>query len=115
MVEEALSPDLQRGFSEVERLRVGFGFMERSVFPPLGSLRSSSSWSGGDGSRHGQVCWWVSSGRSDSGGHSLLSRVLHSLFKMEARLKADIIVVKVSGLMPCARASGYASTGRLWP
>ncbi|KAH0939640.1 LOW QUALITY PROTEIN: hypothetical protein HID58_007101, partial [Brassica napus] len=50
----ALSPDLQRGFSEVERLRVGFGFMERSVFPPLGSLRSSSSWSGGDGSRHGQ-------------------------------------------------------------
>ena len=62
--------------------------------------------------------WWllrVSSGRSYSGGHSLLSRVLHSLFEMEARLKADVIVVKVSGLMPCARASGYASTGRLWP
>ncbi|KAG5414114.1 hypothetical protein IGI04_001681 [Brassica rapa subsp. trilocularis] len=32
---------------------------------------------------------------------------------MEARLKADVIVVKVSGLMPCARASSYASTG-LW-
>ncbi|KAF3596332.1 hypothetical protein DY000_02024799 [Brassica cretica] len=88
MVEVALSPDLQRGFSEVERLRVGFGFMERSVFPPLGSLQSSSSWSGGDGSRHSQV----SSGRRDSGGHSLLSRVLHSLFEMEVRLKADVIV-----------------------
>ncbi|CAN6989318.1 unnamed protein product, partial [Brassica rapa subsp. trilocularis] len=43
------------------------------------------------------------------------TRFLHSLFEMEARLKADVIVVKVSGLMPCARASGYASTGRLWP
>ncbi|KAG2264666.1 hypothetical protein Bca52824_071745 [Brassica carinata] len=108
MVEVALSPDLQRGFSEVERLRVGFGFMERSVFPPLGSLQASSSWSGGDESRHSQV----SSGRRDSGGHSLLSRVLHSLFEMEARLKADVIVVKVSCLMPYARASGYASTGQ---
>ncbi|CAN6875604.1 unnamed protein product [Brassica oleracea var. botrytis] len=58
MVEVALSPDLQRGFSEVERLRVGFGFMERSVFPPLGSLQASSSWSGGDESRHSQVCRW---------------------------------------------------------
>ncbi|KAG5414946.1 hypothetical protein IGI04_002513 [Brassica rapa subsp. trilocularis] len=54
MVEVALSPDLQRGFCEMERLRVGFGFMERSVFPHLGSLRSSSSWCGGDGSPHGQ-------------------------------------------------------------
>ncbi|KAH0869341.1 LOW QUALITY PROTEIN: hypothetical protein HID58_076363, partial [Brassica napus] len=59
----ALSPDLQRGFSEVERLRVGFGFMERSVFPPLGSLQSSSSWSGGDGSRHSQGGGYLGSER----------------------------------------------------
>ncbi|KAF2588374.1 hypothetical protein F2Q70_00039921 [Brassica cretica] len=51
-------PDLWRGFSEVERFRVGFGFMERFVFPPFGSLRSSTWWSGSERSCHGSVRRW---------------------------------------------------------
>ncbi|CAN7021919.1 unnamed protein product [Brassica rapa subsp. trilocularis] len=128
MVEVAPSTDLRRGLSEVERSRVGFGFMKSFVFPlsdisgrrrrgvevlslvtarfvGVSSCRSCVLCLFGDGNgclgffRVGEILVPTRRCKEFSG----------LCLDMEARLKADVIVVKVSCLMPRACASGYTS------
>ncbi|KAF2617505.1 hypothetical protein F2Q68_00038700 [Brassica cretica] len=100
LVEVVPSPDLRREYSETERFRVGFlgfGVIRFSLF---GSLRCSSSWSDSAGSCHG----WARGGFLRVGEIPVPIRRYQecsgTVLVLEARLTADVIVVKVSCSIP---------------
>ncbi|KAH0862277.1 hypothetical protein HID58_079488 [Brassica napus] len=112
LVEVVPSPDLRREYSEPERFRVGFlgfGVIRFSLF---GSLRCSSSWSDSAGSCHG----WARGGFLRVGEIPVPIRRYQecsgTVLVLEARLTADVIVVKVSCSIPHVCVSGYVLMGR---